>query len=370
MDSLHSAQRIIIKIGSSLMVNEAGRMNRYWLSGLIKDIAELRASGKEICVVSSGAVALGRAELGLPHGTLTQPLKQAAAACGQIMLMRLWQEVCAEDNITVAQILLTIDDSESRRRFLNARTTLSTLLECGALPIINENDTVATGELRVGDNDRLSARVAQMVGADLLILFSDVEGIYTANPTTHPDATFIPVIDHITDTLRGYAAPPTSSVGTGGMITKVEAAQIAIASGCHTVIALGKTHRPINALLHGARHSLFVAHTTPMSARKEWIAGSLSPSGSITIDAGAARALQAGGSLLPVGITAVSGRFNRADAVALYTAGTEKPLAKGLVAYDSEELQKIIGTRSHLIVEKLGYERGDNVIHRDNLVMM
>jgi glutamate 5-kinase len=209
-----------------------------------------------------------------------------------------------------------------------------------------------------------------MVDADLLILFSDVEGIYTANPTTNQAATFIPIIHKIDHTIRSYASPPSSAVGTGGMITKVEAAHIATGSGCHTVIALGKTHRPIKALQDGARHSLFVAHTTPLSARKEWIAGSLSPTGSVTIDEGAARALQAGGSLLPVGITAVQGNFNRADAVTLYVTGTKKPFAKGLVTYNSEELQKIIGTRSHLIAEKLGYERGDNVIHRDNLVMM
>ncbi len=369
MEAIQNSRKIIIKIGSSLVSNpETGQMKHYWLAGLAKDIAELRRAGKQICVVSSGSVALGRASLKLPSGTISQPLKQAAAACGQIMQMRIWQEVFAEDLIKVAQVLLTIDDSEVRRRFLNARTTLHTLLELGVVPIINENDTVATGDLRVGDNDRLAARVAQMIDADLLILFSDVAGIYTANPSLNPDAVLLERILHINDEVRGYAAPSVSNVGTGGMITKVEAANIATSSGCHTVIASGLVHRPIASLMAGAKHSIFVAGKTPLSARKEWIAGSLSPTGKIMVDKGAANALCSGNSLLPVGVVAVEGRFNRGDSVSVIDCGVV--IAKGLVAYDFEELQKIIGTQSKYITEKLGYERGDAIIHRDDMVIL
>ncbi len=369
MKAIHDSRKIIIKIGSSLVSNPiTGKVNHYWLAGLAKDIIELRKTGKQICVVSSGSVALGRAALQLPVGALSQPIKQAAAACGQIMQMRIWQEVFAEDAVQVAQVLLTIDDSEVRRRFLNARTTLNALLELGVVPIINENDTVATGDLRVGDNDRLAARVAQMIDADLLILFSDVAGIYTANPANNNDAVLLERITQINDELRGYAAPPTSSTGTGGMITKVQAAEIAGGSGCHTVIALGATHRPLEALLAGAKHSMFVAGKTPMSARKEWISGSLSPTGQVMVDSGAVEALRAGRSLLSVGVVAVSGRFNRGDAVAVMQGNAV--IAKGLVAYDFEELQKIIGVQSKYIMDKLGYERGDAIIHRNDMVVL
>jgi glutamate 5-kinase len=370
MQEFENAKRIIIKIGSSLIINqETGRPNAYWLAGLAKDVVQLRGQGAQVAIVSSGSVALGRAALNLGDGVITQPLKQAAAACGQIMQMRLWQEVFAEDNIAVAQVLLTIDDSEVRKRFLNAKNTLNTLLELGAVPIINENDTVATSELRVGDNDRLSARVAQMIGADLLILFSDVAGIYDANPQQDPNAKLQSRIDKIDDKLRSYAAPPTSNVGTGGMITKVQAAEIATSSGCHTIIALGKVHRPISALRSGAEHSIFVASTNPSNARKEWIAGSLSATGKIVIDDGACKALRMGGSLLPVGVRRVEGSFNRADTVVIYDS-SGRMIAKGLVAYDSEELIKIAGVKSSDIVAKLGYERGDVLIHRDDLVML
>lgn len=369
MEAINNSSKIIIKIGSSLVSNaNTGRVNQYWLSGLAKDIVELRRAGKQVCVVSSGSVALGRAALQLPYGVISQPIKQAAAACGQIMQMRIWQEVFAEDEVQVAQVLLTIDDSEVRRRFLNARTTLNALLELGVVPIINENDTVATGDLRVGDNDRLAARVAQMIDADLLILFSDVAGIYTENPHNHANAKLLERITEINDEVRGYAAPPATQVGTGGMITKVKAAEIATSSGCHTVIALGAVHRPLTALLNGAKHSIFIASKTPLGARKEWIAGSLSPTGRIMVDNGATMALRSGRSLLPVGVVAIEGRFNRGDAVSILQEDTI--IAKGLVAYDFEELQKIIGTQSKHIAAILGYERGDAIIHRDDMVVI
>ena len=371
MKALTQSQRIVIKVGSSLIARpEAGRANLYWMAGLAKDIVALRALGKEVCIVSSGAVALGRDVLGLPKGVLAQPEKQAAAACGQMVMMRAWQEVFAEDEVRVAQVLLTLDDSDSRRRYLNARGTLSTLLSHGVIPVINENDTVATRELRVGDNDRLAARTAQMVGADALILLSDIDGLYTADPSRDPLATFIPVVNDIDDTIRSYAAPPVTSVGTGGMITKLEAARIATASGCHTIVSRGTIHKPLAALMEGGKHTVFVAHTTPLSARKEWITGALSPSGMLIIDEGAVRALRSGKSLLPVGVVAVSGNFQRGDAVLIASHAAGTALAKGLVCYNSDELSQITGKHSQQINSTLGYDRGDVAVHRDDMVLL
>jgi glutamate 5-kinase len=371
MEALHHSQRIVVKVGSSLIAKpDTGRPNLYWMAGLAKDITALRAKGKEVCIVSSGAVTLGRAVLGLAQGTLAQPEKQAAAACGQMVLMQAWKEVFAEDDTHVAQILLTLDDSDSRRRYLNARGTLNTLLARGIIPIINENDTVATRELRVGDNDRLAARASQMIGADMLILLSDIDGLYTADPSKDASATFIPVVQEINATIRSYAAPPTTAVGTGGMITKVEAAVIATSSGCHTVIARGSAHRPLSALQHGGTHTVFIAHTTPMGARKEWIAGSLSPSGVLSVDRGAEDALHSGKSLLPVGVVEVSGSFQRGDAVLIQAKDSGKALAKGLVCYNSEELMQIAGKHSQHIPSILGYDRGDVAVHRDDMVML
>jgi glutamate 5-kinase len=371
MEALHYSQRVIIKVGSALIAKpDTGRANLYWMAGLAKDIAALRASGKEVCIVSSGAVTLGRDMLGMPKGLLAQDEKQAAAACGQMIMMHAWQEVFAEDEIRVAQVLLTLDDSDSRRRYLNARNTLNTLLRHGVIPIINENDTVATRGLRVGDNDRLAARVAQMIGADVLILLSDIDGLYTADPSKDALAAFVPVVTDINDVIRSYAAPPTTAVGTGGMITKVEAAVIATASGCHTIIGRGNVHQPIAALLSGAQHTAFMAHKTPISARKEWIAGALSPSGVLHIDDGAVGALQSGKSLLPVGIASVAGEFQRGDAVLVQPKAGGAALAKGLVCYSSEELKHITGKQSTQINAILGYDRGDVVIHRDDMVML
>ncbi|NET71228.1 MAG: glutamate 5-kinase [Sphaerospermopsis sp. SIO1G2] len=372
MDVIENAQRIVVKVGSALVAKpDTGRVNHYWLAGLAKDIALLRAMGKQVCVVSSGAVTLGRDLLGMDRESMQQSDKQAAAACGQMVQMRAWQEVFVEDEISVAQVLLTIDDSEERKRYLNARNTLDTLLTHGVVPIVNENDTVATTGIRVGDNDRLAARVAQMIGADALILLSDVDGMYSADPTKHPDAEFIDVIDEITDDIRQQAAPTTTMTGTGGMITKVMAASIATASGCHTVIACGTDHTPITRLLHGHnRYTVFTAQTSPMTARKEWIAGALSPSGTLYADTGALNALAQGNSLLPVGITAIEGMFHRGDAVLICAESSREPYAKGLVCYHSDELVQIIGRQSTHIADILGYERGDVVVHRDDMVIM
>ena len=263
-----------------------------------------------------------------------------------------------------------MDDSDSRRRYLNARGTLSTLLSHGVIPIINENDTVATRELRVGDNDRLAARAAQMVGADALVLLSDIDGLYTADPSKDASAAFIPVVNDIDATIRSYAAPPMSSVGTGGMVTKLEAAVIATASGCYTIIARGTIHKPLSALLEGGRHTVFVAHTTPLGARKEWIAGALSPCGILTIDEGAMLALHSGKSLLPVGVVSLSGNFQRGDAVLIEAAGQGAPIAKGLVCYNSDELAQITRKHSNQITAILGYDRGDVAVHRDDMVML
>jgi glutamate 5-kinase len=371
METLQHSQRLVVKVGSSLIAKpESGRPNLHWMAGLAKDVAALRGAGKEVCIVSSGAVALGRTVLGIPHGTLAQPEKQAAAACGQMLLMQAWQEVFADSNIHVAQVLLTLDDSDSRRRYLNARGTLNTLLARGIIPIINENDTVATRELRVGDNDRLAARAAQMIGADALVLLSDIDGLYTADPSKDASATFIPVVQEIDARIRSYAAPPVTMVGTGGMVTKVEAAVIATASGCHTIIARGTEHQPLSALQQGGKHTVFVAHTTPMSARKEWIAGSLSPAGVLSVDKGAEDALLSCKSLLPVGVVEISGSFQRGDAVLIQSKSSGKALAKGLVCYNSEELVQIMGKHSQHIPSILGYDRGDVAVHRDDMVMV
>ncbi len=371
MKYIEESNTIVIKIGSALVAKaQTGRVNHYWMAGLAKDIVSLRAQGKKVCLVCSGAVTLGRKTMGLHHRALKQEEKRAASACGQMIIMRAWQEVFNEDEIAVAQILLTLDDSESRQRYLNARTTLNTLLERGIIPIINENDTVASTELKVGDNDRLGARVAQMIDADMLILLSDINGLYTADPSKNAAARFISEVEELTEEIYSYAAPAATDVGTGGMITKVEAAAIAMASGCHTVITKGETHKPISALRTGSRYTIFKAQTSPISARKEWIAGALSPNGSLLVDAGAVKALQSGRSLLPVGVVSVKGDFQRGDAVNICDASSAQPIGKGLVAYNSDELDKIIGKQSSNISHTLGYDRGDAIIHRDDLVML
>jgi glutamate 5-kinase len=360
-------QRLVVKIGSSLLIDGDG-LNRRWLHALLDDVARLHAAGKQVLLVSSGAVALGCSSLGLNRRRARLEELQAAAAVGQIRLAEAYQELLAERGIVVAQILLTPDDTEIRRRFLNARGTLSKLLELGAIPVINENDTVATEELRYGDNDRLAARVAQMVMAEGLVLLSDVDGLYTANPREDSAATHIAEVDEISDEIMAMAEGTGSSHGSGGMNTKLQAARIATRAGCHTWIASGTVMHPLQALIDGARNTHVRASGTPAAARKQWLAGMLELRGELRLDSGASAALRAGNSLLPVGITEVIGSFRRGDAVSLVTAGGEE-LGRGLAAYASEEVLVIRGCRSQEIEERLGYRGPAVVVHRDDLVL-
>jgi glutamate 5-kinase len=368
---LTQAKRIVIKIGSSLIVGEDNKERGEWLQTLVSDIATLKHSGKEIIIVTSGAVALGRNALDYGKRVLTLEEKQAAAACGQIALMSLWAEKLKApgSHFYPAQILLTIDDSNNHRRYLNARNTLETLLENPKIvPVVNENDTVATEELRVGDNDRLAARVAQMVGADMLVLFSDIDGLYSANPRTHPDAIFQKEITTITPDIEAMAGGAGSSIGTGGMTTKIAAAKIAMSAGCNMVIARGVDYHPVRTLFDGGKCTLFIARETPLSARKKWLSGLLNISGAVFVDDGAASALQQGKSLLPAGVTKIDGQFERGDAVLIKNrAGLV--LGKGLIAYSGEDALRIIGKKSQEIEQILGFRRRDVLIHRDDMVL-
>jgi glutamate 5-kinase len=368
-DRLARAQRLVIKIGSALLVDQdTGALRRQWLDAMGDDIAACRARGQEVLVVSSGAIALGRRHLELAPGVLRLEESQAAAATGQIRLAHAWQEALARHDLTVAQVLLTLDDTESRRRYLNARSTLSTLLRLGAVPVINENDTVATSEIRYGDNDRLAARVAEMVSADVLVLLSDVDGLYTADPGKDPEARRIETVHGITAEIEGMAGAPRSAVGSGGMTTKIAAARVALAAGCHMAIASGRIEHPLRAVEAGAGCTWFVPDATPRAARKLWIGGALKPLGSITVDAGAARALARGSSLLPAGIVAVEGQFERGDAVIVRGPdGIE--LGRGLIAYSAEDARRIMGHRSQDIEDILGYRGRDEMIHRDDLAL-
>ena len=367
---LVAARRVVVKVGSALLVEPStGSVNRAWLESLAEDLAALRARGQEVVLVSSGAIALGRRELGLGRGKLKLEEKQAAAAVGQIRLAHAWKDVLEERSLTVAQVLLTLGDTEERRRYLNARNTLTTLLRLGAIPVINENDTVATAEIRYGDNDRLGARVAQMVSADCLVLLSDVDGLYTADPTREPDAQFIPEVDGITPEIEAMAGGSASDVGSGGMATKVVAAKIAVAAGCNLCIAAGRDVHPLRRIESGARCTWFVADASPVTVRKQWIAGMLKPAGEITVDEGAVRALRDGKSLLPAGVTEVKGRFDRGDAVLVRDpAGVE--IARGLAAYSSGDAERIRGRRSGEVEQLLGYRGRDEMIHRDDLVLV
>jgi len=369
MEVLHNAHRIVIKVGSSLVADSGGVVHRAWMRSLAEDIAAFHARGKQVILVSSGAVALGRGVLGLGTGILGLEEKQAAAACGQIALMEAWQGCLAHHRLKAAQLLLTIDVSEQRRRYLNARNTLETLLERGVVPVINENDTIATAELRVGDNDRLAARVAQMAGADVLVLLSDVDGLYTADPSKNEGATHLEVIETIDEAVREMAGIARSALSSGGMQTKIEAAEIATRNGCHTIITRGMDPHPLKRLEEGARHSWFVAGTTPHGARKAWIAGTLKPKGEVTVDAGAEKALLSGNSLLPVGVYEISGEFERGDAV-LIRSTTGRMLAKGLSAYGSDDARKIMGKNSKQTEALLGYKGRDALVHRDDMVLL
>ena len=366
---LRSARRVVIKVGSSLLVERgSGQVNRAWLETLALDIKQLRQRGQEVLLVSSGAIALGRRQLGLAPGKLKLEESQAAAAVGQIRLAHAWTEVLEQHGLTVAQILLTFTDTEERRRYLNARSTLGTLLKLGAIPVINENDTVATAEIRYGDNDRLAARVASMMSADCLVLLSDIDGLYSA-PPDQKGAVFIPEVTEITAEIEAMAGKPVSGVGSGGMITKIEAGKIALGAGCNMVIASGHQNHPLQRIVNGERVTWFVAQSSGMQSRKRWIAGSLQPVGRLVIDEGAKGALLKGKSLLPAGVRDISGLFGRGDTVSIVTTdGIE--VARGMVAYDSGDAQKIKGLKSADIMKTLGLAGRDEIIHRDDLVMM
>jgi glutamate 5-kinase len=367
---LGAARRIVVKVGSALLVDPlSGRINRGWLETLVADLLVLRARGQEVILVSSGAIALGRRELKLAKGPLKLEESQAAAAVGQIRLAHAYKELWEEKGVTVAQVLLTLEDSERRRRYLNARATLQALLALGALPVINENDTVATAEIRYGDNDRLAARVAQMTGADCLVLLSDVEGLFTADPNRDPGAQFIATVRHLTPQIEAMAGSSLSETGSGGMATKILAAKIAVAAGCHLCIAAGHPEHPVRRIEEGARCTWFVPTSTPAAARKQWIAGTLQPAGSIIIDAGALRALQEGKSLLPAGVVATRGRFDRGDTVSV-VAPDGSEFARGICAYSDGDAARILGRRSSEIENLLGFRGRDEMIHRDDLAIL
>ena len=364
------ARRIAVKVGSALLVGgESGRVNRAWLETLVEDLLRLRRRGQQVILVSSGAIALGRGRLGLRHGVLRLEESQAAASVGQIRLAHAYKELFEEHGVTVAQMLLTLEDSERRRRYLNARATLEALLELGALPVINENDTVATAEIRYGDNDRLAARVAQMAGAECLVLLSDVDGLYSADPNKDGRARIVPEVRHISAEVEAMAGRSASTVGSGGMTAKILAAKIAVAAGCHMCIAAGHHRHPLRRLEEGAACTWFVPSATPVAARKQWIAGTLRPAGAITIDAGALRALLEGKSLLPAGVTGARGRFERGDTVSVLGAdGAE--VARGIIAYSDTDAARIMGRRSSEIEQLLGFRGRDEMIHRDDLVLL
>ena len=372
---LSQAKRLIVKIGSALLVDsgpstdKGGEVRGAWMDSVAADLVALRARGVEVVVVTSGAVAVGRRKLGLVGRPLRLEEKQAAAATGQIRLAHAWQESFARHGVAVAQVLLTLDDTEERRRHLNGRATIETLLKLGAVPVINENDTVATAEIRFGDNDRLAARVAQMISADTLVLLSDIDGLYTGDPRKDPEAKHLPLVREITDEIAAMAGEPPPGYSSGGMVTKISAARIAMAAGCRMAIAKGAREHPIAALEDPATLcTWFVPGQEPRTARKRWIAGSLKPVGTLVIDDGAVAALKRGGSLLPAGVTSVEGRFERGDLVAVAdSAGRE--VARGLSAYDAEDSRRIAGRRSSDIEKLLGYRGRDEMIHRDDLVV-
>jgi len=370
LPSIASAKRIVIKLGSSLVADAASACARQrWMQSLAADIATLHAAGKDVILVSSGAVALGRPHVGLGNGTLTLEEKQAAAAAGQPLLMQAWQQAFAGHHLKVAQLLLTLDDSERRQRYLNARATFTTLLEHRLIPVVNENDTVATAELKFGDNDRLAARVAVMVSADLLVLFSDIDGLYTSNPRHDKTAEHLTRIDMLTPEIMAMGGGAASGLSNGGMKTKLDAAQMALAGGCHMVIARGESEHPLLALQEGGRASWFVAQVKPQVARKQWIASAVDTKGSFVIDAGAATALGAGKSLLPAGVKTIEGSFIRGDTVAVKTLDGQV-LARGISGYSSNEAEKIAGKKTRDIAAILGYEGRDTLIHRDDLAML
>ncbi len=369
MSKLASAKRIVVKIGSALLVDQkTGAIKASWLDSLVDDVTDLKIGGADVILVSSGAIALGRRTLGLPKGKLKLDQSQAAAAVGQIALAQAWSEALRTRNIVAAQVLVTLQDTEERRRYLNARATLTTLLAQGAVPVINENDTVATSEIRYGDNDRLAARVASMMSGDVLVLLSDIDGLYSA-PPNQKGATFISELREITPEVEAMAGKPISGVGSGGMITKIEAGKIALSAGCNMVIASGHEMHPLKRITEGARCTWFLAEASAMQSRKRWIAGTLQPVGKLIVDDGAKGALIKGKSLLPAGVKSIEGNFSRGDTVSVVLPdGIE--FARGLVAYDSTDAKRIAGLKSADIQKLLGNDDRDVIIHRDDLVLV
>ncbi|HWA69449.1 MAG TPA: glutamate 5-kinase [Rhizomicrobium sp.] len=363
------AKLVVVKVGSALLVDGAtGSLRRDWLVSLCADVARMKQQGIKVVLVSSGSIALGRRLLKLPGGDLRLEESQAAAAAGQVRLAEAYADILAQSGIVAAQVLLTFGDTEERRRYLNARATLGTLVELGAVPVINENDTVATAEIRFGDNDRLGARVASMMGADRLVLLSDVDGLYTANPGVDASARHIPEVAAITPQIEAMAGDSISGFGRGGMTSKLIAAKIAMGAGCDVILARGETLNPLAAIAGGARHTVFRASVTPAAARKRWIAGVLNPEGALMIDEGAVKALKEGKSLLPAGIRQIDGRFERGDAVVVKDR-QGREIARGLAAYNASDAERIAGKRTVEIEAILGYRGRDEMIHRDDLIL-
>lgn len=376
LDHLAQAKRVVVKLGSALLVDEQGETDTARIQAISRDIVALIADGKQVVIVSSGSVALGRKVLNLRGGSLRLDEKQAAAAAGQLRLIRAWEDAFQVHSIQVAQALLTLDDTETRRRWLNARSTLNTLLEAGALPIVNENDTVATDGIRYGDNDRLSARVAQLVGADVLVLLSDIDGLYTADPRNDPSAEHLPLVTELTPEIMdmGGSANAQAGVGSGGMATKLEAARIAMTAGCATVITLGEPESdnhdlPLSALRGGAKATWFIPQITPETARIQWLLGSLQPSGKVIVDKGAAKALKNGMSLLPAGVVSIEGHFERGDALEVVDP-TDTPISRGISSYSSDDAMKLIGHNTTEIESIVGYKGRPALIHTDDMVLL
>ena len=362
-------RRIVVKVGSSLLVDAAaGRVKEEWLASLAQDIAALHAGKRDVLVVSSGAIALGRSVLRLPPGLLKLEDSQAAAAVGQIALARIWAESLSRHGITAGQVLVTLQDTEERRRYLNARSTIERLLEWRAVPVINENDTVATNEIRYGDNDRLAARVATMASADLLVLLSDVDGLYDAPPGENAQAKLIQLVSQITPEIEAMAGAAGSELSRGGMQTKIEAGKIATRAGTHMVIASGRVAHALDAVAKGGPCTWFLTPANPVAARKKWISGSLEPKGILVIDTGAVAALRRGKSLLPAGVIRVDGQFARGDAVIIRGPDGDE-IGRGLVAYDADDAERIKGRSSGDILLILGFEGRTEMVHRDHLVV-
>ena len=369
LSPLAEARRLVVKIGSALIVDDKGDIRQEWLESVADDIAVLRRRGVESIVVTSGAVAIGRKALGLARTkSLRIEEKQGAAAIGQIRLVETWRAALARHDIIAAQVLVTPDDTESRRRHLNARATLTALLGMGAVPIINENDTVATAELRFGDNDRLAARVAQMASADTLVLLSDIDGLYTADPRRDPAAAHIPTVAELTPEIEAMAGEARPGISSGGMVTKLAAAKIATAAGCRMAIADGRAGNPLSALLAGARATWFSPSAELRTARKRWIAAHVSVEGHVIVDDGAVKALASGKSLLPAGVVEVTGDFDRGDLIGV-TARDGREIARGLSNYSADEARALAGRHSGLSESILGYRGREELIHRDDLVL-